>query len=152
MSVEILVGVLYDGRICKILGLIGYYRFARLLNVGGRLLLFIPIHNVAYVGLLGNVARREQHVDEGLDLSVWNVIAWSLVACCVIFFRDTIFLLAVGLVFYMIQFHIHFFLFRLYSRHPVLVAMLWFIPGVILWQAIVAERRISTICKEYTDE
>lgn len=131
------------------MGLIGYWKFAKLLNVGCPWILLLPLHNVAYIGILGNVAKHENDLKGEMDLSVWYVlVVFALTASvlALLKWQDIIILylcyFCLALV-WLVGAEIHYSLFKLYSKHPLLVSVVWFLPGVVLWQALVAEKRLE---------
>lgn len=131
------------------MGLIGYWKFAVLLDVGCPWILLLPVHNLAYVGLLGNVARNEDGIRGGMDTSVWYPVLWLIfiitaLACWR--YPDIMLYTVLGVFTVLLDIvgmEIHYCLFKLYSRHPRLVSIIWWVPGVVLWQALVAEKRLE---------
>lgn len=131
------------------MGLIGYWKFAILLDVGCPWILLFPVHNWAYMGILGNVARNEDKIRGGMDISMWYPALWLLFLGTVMWClrsRDLVAYTAVGIAATMLDIigmELHYCLFKLYSKHPRLVSFIWWIPGVVLWQALVAEKRLE---------
>lgn len=128
-----------------------------MLDVGCPWILLLPLHNIAYIGILGNVSRMENGVEDDLDLSLWYVIVWVFVLGSGIwmvkdygFISVTSFVFSLFLV-YIVGAQIHYNLFKMFSRHPLLVTLIWFLPLVTLWQALVAERRLKEECTEFVN-
>lgn len=148
----------YRGGTGILLGTIGYWRFARLLNVGCPWILLLPFHRTAYIGLLGNVACKESGKISSLDLSLWStVLEFSVVVGCGLYYMYRYKFLGIALIYLFVIYNIllwyvHFSLFKLYSKHPLLVSLIWFVPGVVLWQTYVANKRINIYCAEVIEQ
>lgn len=124
------------------------------MNIGCPWILLLPFHRTAYIGIIGNVAGIEAGKVSGIDLSLWSAVLEFLciVSCVYLYFNryTLVWLLTmyILLMYLFIKWYIHFCIFRLYSRHPFLVSLVWFVPGVIYWQVCVANKRIDISCRE----
>lgn len=99
----------------------------------------------------------ENGVKDDLDLSLWYVIVWVFTAVSGVlsvkyygFITITMFVFSIFLV-YLVGAQIHYNLFKMFSKHPLLVSFIWFLPLVTLWQALVAERRLKEECTEFVN-
>lgn len=110
-------------------------------------LLLLPVYRYAYIGMIANAYAKEQNM-EGVNYSVYEVVIstafYMFVGAYLRYRNDYILYIAIGTVvlWILLRYLEHFAVFRLFTKHPLCWASVSWIPGVLLWRAVVAEKNL----------
>lgn len=113
-----------------------------------RWLLLLPIYRTAYIGLIANAYSREQR-HTNIDYSVYGVsIKCSIYALSLISYwkhSEALWYITYSLilVWAIYSLSLSYTILKLYTKHTLLWALISWLPGVTLYLAVCAERKLS---------
>lgn len=121
--------------------------FAQLMGMELKWLLLLPVYRYCYIGMIANAYSKEQKLG-GVDYSVGEVVVSTVCIILVIayyYYPGTImklFVIAIGSMWILMRVLENYTVLKMFTKRPFLLAIVSWIPGVMLWQAITAWRKM----------